>query len=45
VTRPERVKQTLNWARFPIPEEAWAELMALSYSTEDPEAMRDYKLG
>jgi hypothetical protein len=28
-----------------IPEEAWAELMALSYSTEDPEATRDYKLG
>jgi len=45
VTRPERVKQTVNWARFPIPEEAWAELMALSYSSDDPEATRDYKLG
>ena len=45
VTKPERVKQTVNWARFPIPEEAWAELMALSYSTDDPEATRDYKLG
>jgi D-threo-aldose 1-dehydrogenase len=45
VTKPERVKQTVNWARFPIPEEAWAELMALSYATEDPEATRDYKLG
>jgi D-threo-aldose 1-dehydrogenase len=45
VTKPERVKQTLDWARFPIPEEAWVELMALSYSTEDPEATRDYKLG
>ena len=45
VTRPERVKQTVNWARFPIPEEAWAELMELGYSTDDPEATRDYKLG
>ena len=45
VTKPERVKQTVNWARFPIPEEAWAELMGLSYSTDDPEATRDYKLG
>jgi D-threo-aldose 1-dehydrogenase len=45
VTKPERVKQTVDWARFPIPDEAWAELMALSYATEDPEATRDYKLG
>ncbi|HSV00513.1 MAG TPA: aldo/keto reductase, partial [Roseiarcus sp.] len=45
VTKPERVKQTVDWARFPIPEEAWAELMALSYSSDDPEATRDYKLG
>jgi D-threo-aldose 1-dehydrogenase len=45
VTRPERVKQTVNWARFPIPEDAWAELMALPYSTDDPEATRDYKPG
>jgi D-threo-aldose 1-dehydrogenase len=45
VTKPERVKQTVNWARFPIPEEAWAELMALTYAKEDPEATRDYKLG
>ena len=28
-----------------IPDEAWVELMALSYATEDPEATRDYKLG
>jgi D-threo-aldose 1-dehydrogenase len=44
VTKPERVKQTLNWARFPIPEEAWAELIALPYATDDPEATRDYKV-
>jgi len=45
VTKPERVKQTVNWARFPIPEEAWAELIALPYATDDPEATRDYKVG
>ena len=45
VTRPERVKQTVDWARFPIPEEAWEELMALPYATDDPEATRDYKVG
>jgi D-threo-aldose 1-dehydrogenase len=45
VTRPERVQQTLDWANFPIPEAAWAELMALPYATDDPEATRDYKPG
>jgi D-threo-aldose 1-dehydrogenase len=45
VTRPERVKQTLEWARFPIPEAAWAELKAAPFSTDDPEATRQYKLG
>ncbi|HLX99418.1 MAG TPA: aldo/keto reductase, partial [Roseiarcus sp.] len=44
VTKPERIKQTADWARFPIPEEAWAELMALPYATDDPEATRDYKV-
>ncbi len=43
VTRPERVQQTLDWAALPIPEELWAELAALGYSTDDPEATRDYK--
>src|SRR5208283_5818285 len=28
VTKPERVRQTVNWARFPIPQAAWEELMA-----------------
>src|SRR5271169_5641177 len=45
VTRPERVQQTLDWANFPIPEAAWAELMALPYAADDPEATRDYKPG
>jgi D-threo-aldose 1-dehydrogenase len=45
VTRPERVQQTLEWARFPIPEAAWRELTAMPFATDDPEATRDYKPG
>ena len=45
VTKPERVQQTLEWARFPVPEACWQELMALPFATDDPEATRDYKLG
>ncbi|MEM6694210.1 MAG: aldo/keto reductase [Pseudomonadota bacterium] len=42
VTRPERVKETLDWAAQEIPEEAWQELRALPFSMDDPEANRDY---
>ena len=45
VSRPERIQQTLEWARWPIPDAAWQELMALPFSTDDPEATRDYKPG
>lgn len=45
VSRPERVAQTIEWATAEVPQEAWDELGQLSYTTEDPEAMRDYKLG
>jgi len=45
VTKPERVQQTLDWAAFPIPDAVWDELAALPFSTDDPEATRDYKLG
>ena len=45
VTRPERVRETLDWAAFPIPEDAWAELLALPWATDDPEATRAYKPG
>jgi D-threo-aldose 1-dehydrogenase len=45
VTKPERVKQTLDWARFPIPEAMWEELKAVSFATDDPEATRQYRLG
>ena len=45
VSRPERIEQTLEWAYWPNPEAAWDELMSLPFSTEDPEATRDYKPG
>ncbi len=45
VSKPERVAETLAWATFPIPDAAWAELDALPFATDDPEATRQYKLG
>jgi D-threo-aldose 1-dehydrogenase len=40
VTRPERVKETLDWAHFPIPEGFWREVASLPFATDDPEAAR-----
>ncbi len=45
VSKPERVRQTLEWAQFDIPEDAWKELMSLPFAVDDPEATRDYKPG
>ena len=45
VTKPERVQETLEWANWPIPDEAWAELKTVPVSAADPEAGRDYKSG
>ncbi|MGB8315425.1 MAG: aldo/keto reductase [Aestuariivirga sp.] len=45
VSKAERVAETLAWAKWPIPEDAWKELLALPFSTDDPEATRDYKPG
>lgn len=43
VSKPERVQQTLDWASLAIPAEAWTALQALDFSTDDPEATRDYR--
>ena len=43
VTKPERVKETMDWASWKISDEAWKELEALPFSMEDPEAARVYK--
>lgn len=45
VTKPERVAQTFEWAEFPIPEPCWTEIMALPFSSADPEANRVYRPG
>jgi D-threo-aldose 1-dehydrogenase len=45
VSKPERVRETLEWARFPIPEAVWEELKSVQYSLNDPEATRAYSAG
>lgn len=40
VSRPERVAQTAEWANWPIPDAAWDELLALPFSSGDPEEDR-----
>ncbi len=45
VSKPERVEQTLEWARFSVPEAVREELKAAPFSTDDPEATREYRPG
>jgi D-threo-aldose 1-dehydrogenase len=45
VSRPERVRQTLDWATYPIPDLFWEELAAFPVDTRDPEATRVYRPG
>ncbi len=45
VSKAERIQQTIDWATGDIPDAAWNELMALPFTSEDPEATRDYKPG
>jgi D-threo-aldose 1-dehydrogenase len=40
MTRPERVAQTVDLANHPIPDELWAQLDAVGYDVDDPEANR-----
>lgn len=45
ISKPERITQTLDWARYPIPQTVWDELMALPFERADPEATRVYRPG
>jgi D-threo-aldose 1-dehydrogenase len=45
VSKPERIKQTLDWARYNIPQAVWDELMTLPSESGDPEATRVYRPG
>jgi len=42
VSKPERVAETIAWARFPIPDAVWRDLAALPFAVDDPEAARVY---
>jgi D-threo-aldose 1-dehydrogenase len=45
VSRPERIAETESWADWPISDDAWKELLALPFSSDDPEATRVYSPG
>lgn len=45
ISRPERIQETYDWADWPISAEAWGELLALPYSSDDPEETRQYSPG
>ncbi len=45
VSKPERVRETLEWARVAIPDALWDELARLEVTHDDPEATRQYVLG
>jgi len=40
ISRPERLAQTVDLARHPIPAGVWADLQAVRPDTDDPEATR-----
>ena len=43
VTSAARVQETINWASVQIPDGLWAELAAIPFDMDDPEAKRIYK--
>ncbi len=36
ISKPERITDTIAWARHPIPQAAWDDLMALPFESGDP---------
>ena len=45
ITKKSRIDQIVKWSNFEISEDAWAEILSLPFSINDPEASRNYKLG
>jgi D-threo-aldose 1-dehydrogenase len=45
ISKMERIKETLDWAAYSIPNALWDGLMALPFEVEDPEATRVYQPG
>ncbi|MDP9137111.1 MAG: aldo/keto reductase [Pseudomonadota bacterium] len=45
ISQTARIKETLAWAAYPIPDGFWAEVTALPWEAGDPEATRVYRPG
>ncbi len=45
VSKPERVEQSIEWATAAVPDELWAAIDGLPFSTDDPEANRVWSGG
>ena len=45
VSKPERVSQTIEWATTEIPDDLWAAIGDVPFSTDDPEANRVWSGG
>lgn len=45
ISKASRIAETIAWARHPIPQAAWNELLALPFDRTDPEATRVYTPG
>jgi D-threo-aldose 1-dehydrogenase len=45
ISKPERIAESVAWAKYPIPQAAWDELLALPFDSDDPEAARVYTPG
>ncbi len=45
VTKPERIRETIEWASVAIPDAVWQELAEIEVTLDDPEATRQYVLG
>lgn len=44
VSKAERVRQTIEWANYDVPAALWDDLKDLPFSTDDPEATREYRV-
>lgn len=44
VSKSGRVRQTVEWANYAVPDEVWDEVATTPFSSEDPEANRDYTM-
>ncbi|MGV8120460.1 MAG: aldo/keto reductase [Candidatus Xenobiia bacterium LiM19] len=43
ISKPDRVRETIEWATYPVPDAVWNDLESIGYTTDDPEATRHYE--